>query len=423
MSNKLILIEFRKASTMTSNQSLLKNNKSLTLFLVSRVSTALAYQMITVAIGWQIYALTKSPFYLGLVGLIQFLPMLLLTFVSGFVADRFDRRRIVAICQAFEGLGFILLALANYQGWVTKEFILIIAGLIGTVHAFQGPPMQSLLPNIVPRELFPRAAALVTSAFQTATIIGPALGGILYALNPSVVYITAGLLSITTSLLINFISVIRAEVVKREPVTLGSVFAGLTFIRSKPIVLGAISLDLFAVLFGGATALLPIYASEILKVGPTGLGMLRSAPAVGALIMAAVLARRPLRQKVGRTMFIAVTVFGLATISFALSTSLVLSLIILFIMGAADVISMVIRSTLVQMETPDSMRGRVSSVNLLFIGTSNQLGEFESGITAAWFGTVPAVLIGGIGTVFVVCLWMRLFPQLLKVDKLEFATK
>lgn len=405
---------------MTSLKStLLINNKSLNLLLVSRVSTVLAYQMVTVAIGWQIYSITKSPFYLGLVGLIQFLPVFLLTLVVGLVADHFDRRRIITICQALEGLCFMLLALANYQGWITKELILIIAGVLGTVHSFQGPPMQSLLPNIVSKEFFPRAAALVTSAFQTATIIGPALGGLLYALNPYAVYSIAGLLSFFTSLLINFITV-KKEEVKRDPVTIQSFFAGITFIKNKPVILGAISLDLFAVLFGGATALLPVYASEILRVGPTGLGMLRSVPSVGALLMSIALTRRPLSRKVGKTMFIAVIIFGMSTILFAISKSVVLSLFALFVLGAADVISMVIRSTLVQMATPDNMRGRVSSVNQLFIGTSNQLGEFESGITAAWFGTVPAVLIGGIGTIVVVFLWMRLFPELLNIDRLGY---
>lgn len=396
----------------------LMRNKSLWLLMFARVSAAFSVQMVTVAVGWQIYSLTNSPFYLGLVGLVQFLPMFLLTLAVGYVADRFDRRLIVCICQFIEGIGLFLLALGSYHGWITKEAILIIVFFIGTVNAFQGPSMQSLLPNIVPRELFPRAAAWMSSAFQTATILGPALGGILYSLGPTVVYAIAGTLAFVTSLLIFFISVNR-EQIKPEPATLQSIFAGISFIKSKPIILGAISLDLFAVLFGGATAMLPVYANKILMIGPFGLGLLRSAPAVGALLMSVYLARRPLKRKVGYTMFGAVFIFGLATLVFAVSKSFVLSLGALFILGASDVISVVVRSTLVQMGTPDQMRGRVNAVNMMFIGTSNQLGEFESGLTASWFGVVPAVVIGGVGTIVVVMLWMRLFPQLTHTDRLE----
>lgn len=402
---------------LSTDASPLSKNRSFILFLIARTSAAFASQMVTIAVGWQIYSLTDKPLYLGLVGLVQFLPMFALTLVVGYVADRFNRRLIVSFCQAFAAICSFTLAFESFTGGITKEKILVVIFFIGVVNAFQGPPMQALLPNIVPKDVFPKAAALSASAFQSATIIGPALGGILYSLGPAVVYSISGSLSLITSLIIFFISM-NKEQSKPEPVTIKSMFAGISFIKNKPIILGAISLDLFAVLFGGATALLPVYASKILKVGPLGLGLLRSAPAVGALLMSAFLAHHPLKRKVGRIMFFAVISFGISTILFGISSSLILSLIILFVLGASDVVSVVIRSTLVQMETPDNMRGRVSSVNLLFIGTSNQLGEFESGVTAAYIGVVPAVILGGIGTIVVVLLWTKLFPQLFNVNKL-----
>jgi MFS family permease len=278
--------------------------------------------------------------------------------------------------------------------------------------------MQALMPNLVTAELFPRAAAWFASATQTAVVIGPAIGGFLYIFGPTSVYFAIGLLFLAASLLVVLVQARQASP-KVDRADLQSLFAGIAFIRSKPEILGSISLDLFAVLLGGATALLPIYAREILNVGPVGLGILRAAPAVGALLMSVLLARRPLRHRVGQIMFMAVTVFGIATIGFAVSTSFVLSIAMLIILGAADVISVVVRSALVQLRTPDEMRGRVSAVNSMFIGTSNQLGEFESGLTASWFGTVPSVLIGGIGTIIVAAIWMRLFPALLNADRLE----
>lgn len=393
-------------------------NKSLKLLLTARVSNALAFQMLTVAVGWQIYSITQQPFYLGLVGLAQFLPMILLTLVVGYAADHFNRKLIICVSQLLEGCCIFILALGSCYGSINKESILIIIFFIGVANAFQGPPMLTLLPNIVSKKDFPRAAALNASVFQFAVIIGPGLGGILYFFGPQVVYAVSGTLMLLTSFIISFISV-NKEQIKTEAVTMKSLFAGITFIKNKPIILGAISLDLFAVLFGGATALLPVYASKILFIGPAGLGILRSAPAAGALIMSSYLARKPLKKNVGRILFTAVIIFGLSTLLFAVSKSFVVSLIALFVLGASDIISVVIRSTLVQLETPDSMRGRVSSVNLMFIGTSNQLGEFESGLTASYFGVVPAVIIGGLGTIIVVLLWMKLFPDLLNADKLE----
>jgi MFS family permease len=396
----------------------LLENKSLRLLMVARVSTNFAYQMLTVAIGWQMYSLTHSAFYLGLVGLVQFLPMLMLSLFVGHLSDRYDRRKIITISQIVESMSMLVLAFGSYSGWITKERFLIIIFFIAVAHSFEGPPMQALLPNIVSKDVFPKASALMSSVSQFAVIIGPAVGGILYSLGSTLVYALTGILLLISSILTSQISM-RTEAVKLESTNVNSVFAGITFIKSKPIILGAISLDLFAVLFGGATALLPIYASKILMIGALGLGILRSAPAVGALLMSALLARKPLKQNVGRTMCIAVICFGLATIVFSISKSVVISFLALFVLGASDVVSVVIRSTLVQLETPDYMRGRVSAVNMIFIGTSNQLGEFESGVTASLFGTVPATLIGGIGTIAVVLLWTRLFPTLFKVSRFE----
>ena len=403
---------------ISNNDSTLLQNKALRFLMVARVSTNFAYQMLTVAVGWQMYSLTHSAFYLGLVGLVQFLPMLLLSLYVGHISDRYDRRKIITISQIVQSIFILILAFGSFSGWITKERFLIIIFFVAIAHSFEGPPMQALLPNIVSRDIFPRASALMSSVSEFAVIIGPAVGGILYSFGSTLVYILTGALYLISSILISQISM-RKEEFKPEPTSLKSLFAGIFFIKSRPIVLGAISLDLFAVLFGGATALLPIYASSILMIGSFGLGILRSAPALGALLMSAYLARRPLRHKVGKTMFTAVIFFGLSTIVFALSKSVVISFLALFVLGASDVISVVIRSTLVQLETPDYMRGRVSSVNMIFIGTSNQLGEFESGLTASLLGTVPAAFIGGIGTIIVVMIWMKLFPSILHVDKFE----
>jgi len=403
---------------VSTKDSTLLQNKALRLLMVAKVSTNFAYQMLTVAIGWQMYSMTHSAFYLGLVGLVQFLPMLLLSLFVGHISDRYDRRKIVTISQTVQSMFILILAFGSFSGWITKERFLIIIFFIAVAHSFEGPPMQALLPNIVSRDIFPRASALMSSVTEFAVIIGPAVGGILYSFGSTLVYTLTGTLYLVSGILISQI-LMKKEEFKPEPTSLKSLFAGIFFIKSRPIVLGAISLDLFAVLFGGATALLPIYASNILMIGSFGLGVLRSAPAVGALLMSAYLARNPLKHKVGKVMFTAVIFFGLSTIVFALSKSVVVSFLALFVLGASDVISVVIRSTLVQLETPDYMRGRVSSVNMIFIGTSNQLGEFESGLTASLFGTVPAAFIGGIGTIIVVMLWMKLFPSILHVDKFE----
>lgn len=377
-----------------------------------------AFQMQAVAVGWQIYDMTHSAYYLGLVGLMEFLPMILLTLVAGHFADHYDRKFIIGICQVMKFLCMGFLAYGSMTGTLTSTSLLITIMIIGIASAFDRPAMQASLPGIVRREIFARAAAMCATAFQVATILGPAIGGFLYALGAASIYLVSGVLFLIAGILICRIEM-RQEKADGKEVTLESLFAGITFIRSREVILGAISMDLFAVLLGGATALLPIYAKDILHIGAFGLGILRSAPALGAVLMSLFLGYFNLRRKVGKIMYASVAVFGLATVVFALSANFYLSLLALIVLGASDMISVVIRQTLVQLNTPDSMRGRVAAVNMLFIGTSNQLGEFESGITAAWFGAVPAAALGGIGTLIVVGLWIYVFPALYKSDRMD----
>ncbi|MDP9122389.1 MAG: MFS transporter, partial [Acidobacteriota bacterium] len=365
-----------------------------------------------------VYALTHSAFDLGMVGLVQFLPMLVLALAAGHVADRYDRRKVARSCQAIEGCAVALLAIGSATGHLTTPRILAVAAILGAARAFEYPAMSALLPGLVPASLFPQATAIVTSAIQGAIILGPALGGLLYTLGPTAPYATAAALFLAASAASTLIRLDHLPP-HREPASFRSLFSGIAFIRSRPAILGSISLDLFAVLLGGATALLPVYARDILHTGPWGLGLLRSAPALGAFATSLVLARKPLRRRVGPTMFGAVIVFGLGTLVFAYSTSIALSLGALLVLGAADVVSVVIRTSLVQINTPDEMRGRVGAVNWMFIGTSNQLGEFESGVTAALFGTVPAVALGGLGTIAVALVWIRLFPALWRTERLD----
>ncbi len=393
--------------------------KAFARFLTARAAATLAYQMAGVAIGWQMYDLTHSPFALGLVGLVQFIPSLLLALYVGHAADRHDRRSIVAIAQTLEALALLCLALFSFIHRIDRDTILLIVFLLGVARAFEFTTFQTLLPALVPQEALPSAIATNASVRQAAVIVGPVLGGFLYIAGPGVVYVTAGGLFFLAAAIIAGLRMQRRVMTAREPATLTSLFAGIAYIRSRPVLLGAISLDLFAVLLGGATALLPIFARDILATGPWGLGILRAAPAVGAFTASLYLARKPLQRKVGKIMFAAVAGFGLATVVFALSTSIVLSCLALVILGWSDMISVVIRSALVQLETPDEMRGRVSAVNAVFIGTSNEFGEFESGLTAAWFGVVPAALLGGVGTLIVVGLWIYLFPQLVQRERLH----
>ncbi|TAL94856.1 MAG: MFS transporter [Paraburkholderia sp.] len=396
----------------------LARHASFQRFWGARVLSSISFQMLAVAIGWHIYAITHSAFALGLVGLAQFLPMFALTLVVGHVADRYDRRRIAAVCQALEALAAAVFLAGTLGGWLTAPVIYVLAALVGAMRAFESPSISSLLPSVVPRSELPRATAWSTSAGQAAQILGPAAGGLLYGLGPSAVYLASAVAFIAAATLVWSIP-LRTKPAARAPVTLESVFSGIAFIRRQPVILGALSLDLFAVLFGGATALLPIFARDVLQTGPLGLGLLRSAPAVGALAGTIWLAHFPLRNRPGVAMFGGVIAFGAATIVFGLSHSFVLSLVSLAVLGASDVISVVVRLSLVQLRTPDEMLGRVSAVNALFIGTSNQLGEFESGVTAGWWGAVPAVLVGGVATIAVALLWIRLFPALAQTETLE----
>ncbi len=397
---------------------LLRYHRPFIAFWLARIFTASGFQMLTVAIGWNLYQLTGNVLDLGLVGLVEFVPRVLFMLHTGHVADRYERRRVAAICQTLQALIALSLAIGGLTGNVTREMIFILAFLLGAARSFEMPTTQALLPSIVPSALFPRAVAASQSAQQLATIVAPAVGGLLYAFGSVWVYgPTVALYLIACVLTLNLPA--RQTPLNKAKATLDSLLAGIRFIRSRPDILGAISLDLFAVLLGGATALLPVFAKDILLTGAWGLGLLRSAPAVGALLMSLWLARFSVDRQVGRVMFTAVGVFGVATIAFGLSTSFWFSLAVLVVLGAADMISMVIRASFVQLETPDEMRGRVSAVNGLFIGASNQLGEFESGITAHWFGTVPAVVMGGVGTLVVTGVWIKLFPTLANRDRMH----
>ncbi|MDP3817221.1 MFS transporter [Pseudomonas sp.] len=396
---------------------LLRHQRPFLAFWLARVSTVSGFQMLAVAIGWQMYALTGNVLDLGLVGLVEFLPRVLFILLTGHVADRFDRRRVAALCQGAQGLTALTLLIGSSAGGISREMILLIAFLLGTARAFEMPSTQALLPNIVPPALFPAAVAASAAALQTATIVAPALGGLLYAVDAGWVYGLALLLY--SSALSLMLSLPARQLPLKQKASLQALLAGFRFIRSRPEVFGAVSMDMVAVLLGGATALLPVFAKDILLTGPWGLGLLRAAPALGALLMSLWLARFPIERRVGPVIFISVALFGVATIAFGLSTSLWFSLTSLVLLGAADMVSMVIRGAFVQLQTPDEMRGRVSAVNGLFIGASNQLGDFRAGLSAAWFGTVPAVLIGGVGAILVSGLWWRLFPQLARHDRLH----
>ena len=385
---------------------------------IARVFGTLGTQMLMLAVGWQMYDLTGSAWDLGLVGLLQFLPALLLSLIAGHVADRVHRGRIVAACVSLQALVAVVLLVVTHQQWVSREWLLAVSLLLGSARAFQMPAQQALTPLLVPAPLLPRAMALSSAGMQAATIGGPAIGGVIFLAGASAVY-ASGMLLFAISVLL--LGGLRYEHVPppHEPMTLHSVLAGVRFIWGNKPILGAVSLDLFAVLLGGATALLPMFAKDILHTGPSGLGLLRAAPAVGALLMSIGLTRWPLQRQVGRTLLLAVALYGLCMLVFGASTHLGLSLSVLAISGAADMVSVVVRQSLVQLETPNEMRGRVSAVNSVFIGASNQLGEFESGATAALLGPVGSVVLGGIGTLMVAALWLKIFPGLAQRDKLQ----
>ncbi|HEY1613660.1 MAG TPA: MFS transporter [Rhizomicrobium sp.] len=391
--------------------------------LACRFLSTIAMQVLSVALGWQVYDLTRSPLALGLVGLCEFAPMFLLILPAGDLADRTDPRRVytasllaLAICGA---LLFVNALAATRLVW--PYFALLVA--IGAARGCAGPSSQSLVSFIVAPEILPRSIAWNSSTMQVAVIIGPALGGMLYAFGPAAAYGTMAACLLAAALGIATLGGRRRAPGSGSDAPFAARIAeGITFVRHRRVILGAISLDLFAVLLGGATALLPIFARDLLHVGPLGLGLLRSAPAVGAAFMAASLGRKPLERHVGSRMFAAVAIFGVATIVFGLSHNFYLTLASLVVLGASDMVSVNVRHSLVQLATPDAMRGRVSAVSVLFIGASNELGEFESGVTAAWFGTIPAVVIGGLGTLAVVALWMQLFPALRRIDRFADAS-
>src|SRR5216684_9201127 len=396
-------------------------------YTLARFFIVVSLEMQSVAVGWQVYEITRRPLDLGYVGLAQFAPGFVLFLFAGHAADLFDRRKLLMGCYAGFGLCSALLLAISWRAPHSVHSIYVVLVLLGVFRSFNFPVSRAILPHLVPEEHFSNAVAWNASTFQIATIAGPAIGGIAYALfrGPEGVYAIAVTVSILSTILTLRIHPQPAspekELADKEPVTLRTVLAGFRFIWEKKLILGSISLDMFAVLLGGAVALLPVYARTILHTGPWGLGLLRSAPGVGAALMAIVVAHRPIRRRAGLTMLLSVAAFGLLTIVFGISHSLILSLIALFLLGASDMVSVIIRATLIQVATPDEMRGRVNAVDMLFIGVSNELGEFESGLTAQWFGTVPAVVLGGVGTLLVIATWALLFPELREADQLTVA--
>jgi len=407
----------------TDGRLVVLRHPDLRRYLSARFIAAVATQVQTVAVGWQIFSATGDPLDLGLVALSQFVPFIVLILPAGHVADRYDRRRVQLLTfLLLAGCSIALLALA-LAAITDPAPVFAVMVLFGMARAFNQPTGQALLPNLAPLALFPRAVAVHQSLGQVATIAGPAVGGALVLLGVEVAYALSALLLVAAVVLIAGLRGGGRPEPSREPVSWASLMSGVHFVRSRPIVLGSISLDLFAVLFGGAEALLPIYAGEILDVGPAGLGVMRAAPAFGAAALAAVVALRPIRRHVGRWMFGGVAAFGLATIVFGVSTSFAVSVAALVVMGAGDMVSVYIRHLLVQLETPDQIRGRVSAVNAVFIGASNELGGFESGLTAAWWGVVPAVVVGGAATLGVAAAWTRLFPGLRTLDRFPEATE
>jgi MFS family permease len=409
-------------SETADDQLRLLDQRPFVLFWFSRVASTLGYHMMAVTIGWTIYALTGSAFDLGLVGLIQFVPAVVFTLLIGHIADRYDRRHIVRFAQAIHALGALTVLVGLYSGAITRDWLFFAVFLIGSARAFELPTAHALVPATVAPPLIPRAIAAWSSANQAAVICGPAAGGLIYAISPILVCIICVVFFTTAIILVTLVHVKRPATL-REPVTISSVLAGFRFVRHRQRLLGVITLDLFVILLGGATALLPIYARDILHAGPAGLGLLRSAPAIGALTMTIILARRPIERHIGIIMFTVVALFGISTMAFSLSTWLPLSMAALAVLGASDAVSVVLRMSLVQIETPDAMRGRVSAINYLFVGTSNTLGEFESGTLAALIGAVPSAFIGGLGSLLIAAIWMMIFPALRRVDRYEPADR
>jgi MFS family permease len=405
-------------TTMPTGIGALLSHRSFLFFLLSRSLSRFSSLIAIVAFGWQVYDLTGSAFALGMMGLVGFLPTALLVFVAGNVADRYERKRILQACQFLEALTALLLAWGAFAGWLNVVDIFIAVLVLGTTAAFENPATAALLPLVVPEGAVQRATALSSGSAQLATIMGPALGGIAYAVSPGLPYAIMVVFWLIAAICAGAVRLVQPAA-PRGAATPGDLYGGVRFIRNHPTILGTLSLDLFAVLFGGVVALLPIYARDILQTGPWGLGILRAAPAVGALVTTAVLARQPIDRRVGMRMFQAVIIFGVATVAFSLSHWMWLSVVALAVLGAADTVSVVIRFSLVQLATPNEMRGRVGAVNFLFINASNNLGQFESGVTAALFGAMPAAVLGGVATVAIALLWMKLFPTLRDVERLE----
>ena len=387
-------------------------------FWLARFLATFSTQIVSVAVGWQIYDLTRDPLDLGLVGIIQFLPALLLVLVTGAVADRYGRRLIMGLASAIEALCALSLVLLTWHGLAGPGPIFIVLAVFGVARAFFGPASASLVANLVPRDVFANAVAWNSSAWQTATIVGPVAGGLLYGLSAEIAYGSAAILMVAATLLVFSISRPSQKSQTDRP-TVETLFAGIRYIMGEKVVLGAISLDLFAVLLSGAVALLPVYARDILELGPWGLGLLRAAPGVGAILVAIWLTGHPLRDHAGLLMFGFVALFGVLTVLFGISTVPWLSITALALLGAADMISVYVRETLIQLWTPDAVRGRVNAVNMVFVGASNELGEFRAGTMAALIGTVPAVVFGGVGAVAVAGIWAYLFPELRKIRHLQ----
>ncbi|WP_152047017.1 MFS transporter [Aureimonas psammosilenae] len=394
-------------------------NRSFLLYWLARFFGAFAAQIVAVSVGWQVYSVTGDPVYLGFIGLSQFLPSLLLVLVTGTVADRYSRRMIMAVVGVVEGLAVVALLALTWHGITSPLPIFAILAVIGTGRAFFGPASTSLVVNIVPREDLPGAIAWNSSSWQIASILGPVAGGLLYGLSAYVAYGTAVILFFACTALVLAIPAPEQHSAAKEPASMETMVAGFRFIWREKIVLGAISLDLFAVLLGGAVALMPVYASDVLAVGPWGLGLLRAAPGIGAILMVIWLTRHPVKNNAGLIMFAFVALFGAFTVLFGLSTMPWLSILALALMGASDMISVYVRETLLQLWTPDDVRGRVNAVNSMFVGASNELGEFRAGMMASWIGAVHAVTLGGVATVGVAALWAWMFPQLRKAKSLD----
>jgi len=409
------------ALSMTHAFSVLRH-RDFAVYAVARLCTTLASEMLGVAVGWQVYQLTHNPLDLGFVGLAQFLPFVLLVLPAGHVADHADRRLVLVGAYGVQGICASVLLWFTLSGATLVWPVFVAMSLFGAARAFSMPASQAMIPNLVPPEVFPKAVAFYSGLLEIAGVLGPSLGGVLYLLGASVVYsVGFGLIALVVGL-ISTIKPVRAARSAADGVG-ADLLGGLRFVLHRPTVLGAISLDLFAVLFGGATALLPVFASDILRIGPAGLGVLRTAPGVGAALTALVVGFAPIERHVGRWMFGGVALFGAATIVFGLSKSFPISLAALVLLGAGDMVSVYIRHLLVQLETPDAIRGRVSAVSSMFIGASNELGEFESGVTARWFGLVPAAVLGGVATLVVIGIYLKLFPDLRRMDRFNRPTE